>query len=236
MPERDASRGRAHRVHDKRAEELRGLRDLAPNFDPLELPRVKRDPWHMDDYRRDLPSEPPGEPIANGSFDSGRRILNDYEFADPKRVRAFYDAEAPLLGRDMLLEIRYFLFRVRVGVRVTQIFDELREVDGHRVRIWGWAYQTLDGHLERGQMDYQLWKWLDTGAVEYRIHAVSEMAELRNPFLYLGFRLVGRREQIQFARRCGERMEELVRRTVQAGPRSEPRPRQVRGVRVSPGE
>jgi uncharacterized protein (UPF0548 family) len=190
----------------------------------------------MDDYRRDLPSEAPGEPTANGSFESARRLLNDYEFADAKRVRASYDEEAPLLDRDMLLEIRYLLLRVRVGVRVTQIFDELRDVDGHPVRIWGWAYQTLEGHLERGQMDYQLWKWLETGAVEFRIHAVSEMAEVRNPLLYLGFRLVGRREQIRFARRCGERMEELVRRSIQDGPRAEPRPRQVHGVRVSPSE
>jgi uncharacterized protein (UPF0548 family) len=236
MPESDTFRDRARRAHDKRADELRALRDLAPNFESFELPRVKRDPWHMDDYRRDLPSEAPGEPTANGSFESARRLLNDYEFADAKRVRASYDEEAPLLDRDMLLEIRYLLLRVRVGVRVTQIFDELRDVDGHPVRIWGWAYQTLEGHLERGQMDYQLWKWLETGAVEFRIHAVSEMAEVRNPLLYLGFRLVGRREQIRFARRCGERMEELVRRSIQDGPRAEPRPRQVHGVRVSPSE
>jgi uncharacterized protein (UPF0548 family) len=236
MHELHAPRDRAHRAHDKWASELRGLRRLAPNFDPRELPRVARDPWHADDYCRGLPSEPPGEPVSNGSFQAARRLLTAYEFADPKRVRAVYDAEAPLLGRDMLLEIRYLVFRVRVGVRITQIFDELREVDGHQVRVWGWAYQTLEGHLERGQMDYQLWKWLETGAVEYRIHAVSEMAEVRNPLLYLGFRLVGRREQIRFARRSGERMEELVRRALQQRSQSEPRPEKVHGLLISPSE
>ena len=147
----------------------------------------------MDDYRRDLPSEPPGEPIANGSFDSGRRILNDYEFADPsasapsttRRRRC----SAVTMSRDPLLP-----FPGSVGARNA----DLRRAAGSG-RAPGpdrRAYQTLDGHLERGQMDYQLLEVVDTGAVEYRIHAVSEMAELRNPFLYLGFRSGRRREQI----------------------------------------
>ena len=79
------------------------------------------------------------------------------------------------------------------------------------MRIKGWAYQTLEGHLERGQMDYQVWKWLDSGRVQFRIHAISQLAEIDDPFLRLGFRLVGRREQVAFARRCGELMEQLVR-------------------------
>jgi hypothetical protein len=66
-------------------------------------------------------------------------------------------------------------------------------------------------------MDYQVWKWLDTGEVEYRIHAVSQLAEIRNPILNLGFRLLGRREQVLFARRCGERMERLVNSRLSGG-------------------
>ena len=34
---------------------------------------------------------------------------------------------------------------------------------GDAVRVWGWSYRTLQGHLEMGQMDYALWKWLDDG-------------------------------------------------------------------------
>jgi hypothetical protein len=150
-------------------------------------------------------------------------------------VRAYYDAGAPLLGRDMLLEIRFFAIRYFVGVRVSQIWDERREVDGRPVRVWGWAYQTLEGHLERGQMDYQLWKWLDTGEVDYRIHAVSELLEdVGNPVIRLGFRLLGRREQVLFARRCGERMDRMVRAELERGESAHPEPDRAGGVKVSP--
>jgi hypothetical protein len=189
---------------------LESLASLAPNFAPGDLPSVARDPWHVDDYCRELPHEASGEPVDGGPFAVATDLIADYGFVDPSRVRAFYDPREPLDGRDMLLEIRYLAVRVPVGVRVTRLFDERRDENGGSVRIKGWAYQTLDGHLERGQMDYQVWKWLDSGRVQFRIHAVSQLAEIDDPFLRLGFRLVGRREQVAFARRCGELMERLV--------------------------
>jgi hypothetical protein len=214
---------------------LRELRDRPTNFDVSDLPAATTDPWHVDDYCHELPAEPPGEPVAGGTWEIAKRLMADYEFADPSMVRAAYDPEAPLLGRDMLLEIRFFAIHVFVGVRVSEIFDEVRETDGRRARVWGWAYQTLEGHLERGQMDYQLWKWLDTGEIEYRIHAVSELLEdVGNPFVRLGFRLVGRREQVLFARRCGERMERLVRAQLEHGEAAHPTPAGEGGVVVSP--
>jgi hypothetical protein len=198
--------------------QLERIRDLDLNFDPEELSSVERDAWHVDDYCQSLPSEPPGEPIPSGSFETAKRLLHDYEFADPTRIRAYYWADAPLEGRDMLLEIRYLGLRVRVGVRIGVVSDEVRELAGGRARIWGWAYRTLNGHLERGQMDYQVWKWLETGEVEYRIHAVAQVAQTRNPVLNLGFRLVGRREQVLFARHCGERMKRLVESRLEGDP------------------
>jgi uncharacterized protein (UPF0548 family) len=214
---------------------LRELADRPTNFVVADLPAATTDPWHVDDYCRRLPQEPPGEPVPIGSFAVAKRLMADYEFADPSMVRAYYDAEAELLGRDMLLEIRFFAIRVFVGVRVSQLWDEVREVDGRRVRVWGWAYQTLEGHLERGQMDYQLWKWLDTGEVEYRIHAVSELLEnVGNPFVRIGFRVLGRREQVLFARRCGDRMELLVRTELESGNGARPTPEVAGDVKVSP--
>jgi uncharacterized protein (UPF0548 family) len=191
--------------------QLEWIHDLELNFDPSGLSSAKRDAWHVDDYCRALPQEAPGEPTRSGSFEAAKRLLRDYEFADPERIRAYYQADVPLAGRDMLLEIRYLTLRVRVGVRIGVVFDEVREIGDRSALIWGWAYRTLEGHLERGQMDYQVWKWLDTGEVEYRIHAVAQVAKTRNPALDLGFRLVGRRQQVRFARRCADRMEQLVK-------------------------
>jgi uncharacterized protein (UPF0548 family) len=74
------------------------------------------------------------------------------------------------------------------------------------VRVWGWSYRTLQGHLEMGQMDYEVWKWLDSGEVEFRIHVVSRPARIRNPIVRLGFRIFGRGQQLRFTRRTCERM------------------------------
>jgi uncharacterized protein (UPF0548 family) len=110
----------------------------------------------------------------------------------------------------MLLEARFLGLRFRFGVRVSGVTNEEREQDGRPLRVWGWSYRTLKGHLETGQMDYEVWKWLDDGSVEFRIHVVSRAARIANPFVRLGFRLFGRREQVRFARRSLERMVERL--------------------------
>ena len=131
----------------------------------------------------------------------------DYEFADPRIVTAIYAEDSELEGRDMLLEARFWnLIRFRFGVRVGGVLDETHTLDGREARIWGWSYRTLQDHLEMGQMDYQVWKWADSGEVEFRIHVVSRPASIPNPIVRLGFRLFGRREQVRFARRACERM------------------------------
>jgi len=121
-------------------------------------------------------------------------------------VRAVYHPGDPLEGRDMLLQVRFWGLRFRFGVRVSGVIDEVLQVHGRDVQIWGWSYATLQGHLETGQMDYEVWKWLDSGAVEFRIHVVSRSSRIGNPLIRLGFRLFGRREQIRFAKRACERM------------------------------
>ena len=221
-------------IADGIIDKLASLSGQSPNFDPGELPEVADDPWHVDDYCTELPAEPPGEPVEAGSFETAKRLMSDYEFADPEMVQAYYDGDTPLLGRDMLLEIRYHGLRVPVGVRVTQIFDEVRDVEGEAVRVWGWAYQTLEDHIESGQMDYQVWKWLSSGRVEFRIHAVSQRAPIHNPFIAVGFRAIGRREQVRFARRCGERMKRLIALDLPSSGSEDPVPDRVDGVAVSP--
>ena len=59
------------------------------------------------------------------------------------------------------------------------------------MRIWGWAYQTLEGHFEQGQMNWEVWKWIDTGEVQFRIHSYSRNAKARNRFVNTGFKLFG---------------------------------------------
>jgi hypothetical protein len=59
-------------------------------------------------------------------------------------------------------------------------------------------------------MDYEVWKWLDTGEVEFHTCRFSRHAHVGNPVVRLGLRLFGRRQQIRFARRACERMARLT--------------------------
>jgi uncharacterized protein (UPF0548 family) len=177
------------------------------NFDPSRLRElVAEQHWHHDDRRQALPGEPAGDPVRGGTFERAVALLRDYAFAEGSAVRAIFARDAPLEGRDMLLVGRFLGLDFRLGVRVGEVVDEERIEGGRRVRVWGWSYCTLRGHLERGRMSYEVSKWLDTGAVEFRIAAVSHRARVGNPLVRLGFALLGRREQLKFYRHTCEVM------------------------------
>jgi hypothetical protein len=99
--------------------------------------------------------------------------------------------------------------------------DELERGDEYVVRMPGpwdgpvrvidvtprsFRLATLEGQVETGQMDWQVWKWLDTGAVEFRVHSISRMAHIPNPIIRLGFLLVGGRERTAFLESTKRRM------------------------------
>jgi uncharacterized protein (UPF0548 family) len=188
------------------------LRGVPLNFEPRPLAAYTPDRgWHADALSQRLPGEGPGDPAPGGAWQIARRLMEDYRMADPAIVRATWDPHAPLLGREMLLELRlYRIVRVRVGVRVTRVWDEERVVAGGRARVFGFEYATLRGHVEMGRMDYELYKWRDDGAVEFRLHAHSRASEDGPRWVRLGFRLIGRREQVRFYRRCCERIARLT--------------------------
>ncbi len=169
------------------------------------------DGWNVDDRRQPLPSEPPGEPVPEGSWEIARRLIRGYEFADPSVVRAFYDPSKPLAGRDMLLQLRALgIIHVYVGVRVSDVYDELREVNGRQARVFGWNYRTLEGHVEQGEMDWQVWKWVDSGEVEFRVYAVSRTGRIANPLVRLGFWLLRDHERSVFLNSTNLRMKSFT--------------------------
>jgi uncharacterized protein (UPF0548 family) len=192
--------------------EAAALRGVPVNFEPQPLEAYTPDRgWHADALSQRLPGERPGDPVSGGAWHVARRLMEDYRMADPRIVRATWNPRAALLGREMLLELRlYRIFSVRAGVRVTRVWDEERVVAGRCARVFGYEYVTLRGHVEMGRMDYELYKWLDEGAVEFRLQAHSRASEDGAPWLRLGFRLFGRREQVRFFRRCCERIARLT--------------------------
>ena len=197
------------------------LHRLPLNFDPKQHDMHKpEEGWHVDDYRQPLPSEPPGPPVPGGSWETARRLVADYEYADPAIIREFHRSGPPAPGEDMLLQGRFYGLRFYLGVRIGDVVDGYIEEDGRRARVWGWNYRTLQGHLERGQMSQEVRKWLDTGEVEFHIHIFSQRGPIPNPVIRLGFILFGRMTQVRFYGRACRRMEKLTKAALEAQSRS----------------
>jgi uncharacterized protein (UPF0548 family) len=194
-----------------RREALAELRARAVNFDVSRRAEYTRENgWYADDVRRALPPEPPGEPVTGGSWETAGRIARNYDFAEPSIVEGVFDRDEPLEDRTMLLVLHFHRLRIQVGVRVGDVYDEDRELDGRAGRVFGWNYRTLEGHVEKGQMDWQVWKFPESGEVLFRIHSISRPAGGGNLLVRIGFRLFGRREQLRFLRLTAERMARLT--------------------------
>jgi uncharacterized protein (UPF0548 family) len=191
---------------------LAGLDNKRLNYGPEKLDLFAPPPgWHVDDRRQVLVNEAPGEPAADGSFAVARKLISGYKFADPSLVRAFYEPESPLAGRRMLLELRTLkLVRVYAGVRVGEVYEEDRQVDGRPLHVFGWYYRTLRGHVEQGQMNWEVQKWLDTGEVAFHVHSVSRPAKDRNLIIRLGFRALRGHERAVFLDSTSRRMREFT--------------------------
>jgi uncharacterized protein (UPF0548 family) len=196
------------------AARLADLRLHAVNYDEAAAPPHVTQGWHQDRWTVELGHEAPGPPEPGGLVETAGRLVNSYEFSDPRILRAAFHFPGDLVGRDMLLEGRFLILRFVLGVRITAEHDEVREGPNGRERAIGWSYQTLGGHLEQGRLTYDIAKELDTGRVEFRIIAYSRRAPIANPLLRLGFRLFGRRTQLRFYRRALARL----RRQLQSPP------------------
>ncbi|MBM7774103.1 uncharacterized protein (UPF0548 family) [Actinokineospora baliensis] len=162
--------------------------------------------WCRDDHERLLGYEEAGPPVLGGVFARAVELVRGYEFAPPELIRGHFRRGSALLGRDMVLEGRFCGARFLMGVRVTAVLDT---VDA-QVSRWGWAYETLVGHLERGRVDYEVSKDHVTGAVRFRAHSYSRPSHESHPILRVGWAIFGRRLQLRFYRRVGEQMAALA--------------------------
>ena len=166
--------------------------------------------WHVEAGSTVIAREQPGPPADGGPWGLACDLVSGYEFADGPILRAVYRSEQSLLGRDMLLEGRFFGLRFYLGVRVTAVTDETRTGESGPERVWGWSYQTLQGHLEQGRLTYEVIKRLSTGEVIFRIHGYSRPAPISDPVIRLGFWLFGRWTQQRFYRNVQGRMRHLL--------------------------
>jgi uncharacterized protein (UPF0548 family) len=192
---------------------LNALRGRAVNYDPALAPRDGRPApgWHVDAEETVLAREAPGPPVPGQAWDTACALVRGYEFCAPRILRAVYRRGDDLLGRNMLLEGRFFGLRFYFGVRITEVIDETRESSGGTERVWGWSYQTLEGHLEQGRLRYEVIKDLGDGRVSFKISGYSRRAPIPHPVIRLGLRLFGRGTQLRFYRAAQRRLRHLLR-------------------------
>jgi Domain of unknown function (DUF1990) len=169
--------------------------------------------WNIDQYEADLPPEKPGEPLHNGSFSAAVTVLREYRFPPPDLITGIFVPDTPLEQRVMLLRARFLGFTFEFGVKINGVIDDTQGDE----RRWGYRYATLEGHFERGQIEFLIIKNLKTGAMKFKISAFSQTGTIQNPFYRLGFWLFGRRLQRRFARESLRRMQVLVSETLRTG-------------------
>ena len=206
---------------------LADLRHREVNYDPARAPQDGRPEghWHVDSGATLIGREPAGDPVPDGPWETARHLVGEYEFADARILRGVYRSDGELLGRDMLLEGRFLFLRFYLGVRVTGVFDGTRDTDDGPERVWGWHYQTLQGHLEQGRLTYEVIKNLASGQVGFRVTGYSRRSQIRSPLVRLGFGVFGRWIQQRYYRAVQRRLYELV----QAAQRGEPLPTPAEG-------
>lgn len=192
-------------MHDGRlAEKLRRLAALPFNFDAAADP-ADSGHWFVDEYSAPLPAEDPGDVEPGGPFEIARAFLYDYRFPNPRRVIGYFDPEAPLLGRNLLLRAFFGGFVFEFGVRVVRVVDERVDSPRGPVATWGYAYRTLAGHWEQGEICFCVEKEIDSGRVSVRTRSYSRIGTIPNLVHRIGFQVFGRSLQREFARDCVHR-------------------------------
>ena len=175
----------------ERLRELPHRRSTAPDPEDEQARDGTSTGWRHYFSEASVGREAPGPPVEDGAFARARRLVERYAFSDPRIVQAHFDAEAPLLGRPMLLEIKVLGIHYLCGVVVGAVHEEaaLRE------SVFEFRYDTLLGHLEAGSEWFSLKKDHETGSVDFRIRATWKPGQFPNWWSRLGFEWLARRYQ-----------------------------------------
>lgn len=197
---------------------LRALRHLPVNFTTAPEQMTHAHGWTVDGLAGPLGHEPPGPPLPDGYFARARQALIDYHFSHPAIVVGHFDPTAPMLGRDMLLEIKVGPVRFLNGVRVMDVRDEA----GPDRTVFGFRYDTLEGHIEQGFEWFLIEKDHRTGAIHGSIEAHWRLGQFPTWWSRVGFALFGQLVRVTWRRLAFIRLRRLAHRP-------------VRPTRVQPG-
>jgi uncharacterized protein (UPF0548 family) len=177
-------------------------RNFSTPFDRMTLERG----WNH--YYSDsvIAREEPGPPLPEGPFQRARLAVQRYEHSDPRIVTGHFDPEAPLLGRRMLLELKAWVMHYLVGVVVGAVRSDTESDQS----VFGFRYDTLEGHFEVGAEWFLVTKSHETGDVHFRVDANWRTGKFPNWWSSIGFALLGARYQENWHRRAHARLSSIA--------------------------
>jgi uncharacterized protein (UPF0548 family) len=176
------------------------------NFDVPLAEMTQANGWTIDGAHSIIGQEAPGAPLPDGFFSRARQALINYDFSDPNIVVGHFDPESEFVGRTMLLEIKVWGLHFLSGVRVHSVRDEIA---AHNT-VFGFRYDTLEGHIERGFEWFLLTKDHASGAIDFKIEAHWRLGQFPNWWSKLGFKLVGEKNRERWRRGALERLTRLA--------------------------
>lgn len=184
------------------AARLAALDGLERNFAvPVEeLPTAPG--WRRFEWDTIIAREPPGPPIPAGPYERARAGVEGYRFSDPRIVVGHFDPGVPLERRRMLLEMKAVGLHYLCGVAVGAVRSERDD----SCTVFGFRYETLEGHIERGAEWFLLTKEHDSGAIWFRIATAWKPGEFPNWWSRVGFAFVARHYQRDWLRLAHERL------------------------------
>jgi uncharacterized protein (UPF0548 family) len=199
--------GRRWRREELR-ERLAALPELDRNFQEDGPPGEPPPDWRRYASRSRIATASEGPPDGeDGPFARARKALTSYAFSDPSIVEGHFDPDAPLDGRHMLLELKVLMLRYVCGCRVEKVQD--RRSAGSTG--FGFRYDTLEGHVERGFEWFRVEQDHGTGDVTFHVEAWWLPGDFPNWWSRVGFALVGRWYQRRWHRRAHRRMAAFAR-------------------------
>jgi uncharacterized protein (UPF0548 family) len=177
-----------------RVERLTGIER---NFDAEEEEMTGDRGWHHY-YSEAIIARETG---TTALFERARVALATYQFSDPGIVVAHFDPASQLLHRRFLLEIKVLGLHYLCPAQVTRVRDE--------DQVYGFRYDTLDGHIERG-LEWFLLTRNEAGEIRFRIEARWQRAELPNWWSRLGFIVLSGPYQRRWHRQAHRRLSLLA--------------------------
>jgi uncharacterized protein (UPF0548 family) len=167
------------------------------NFEAIEEEMTGDRGWHHYHSEAIIAVDTTGD----DHFTRAKVALANYQFSDPAIVSAHFDPAEPLLGRCMLLEIQVF----GLHYLCPAIVNRVREEPG----VFGFRYDTLEGHIERGVEWFLLTK-NELGQIRFRVEARWKKGQFPNWWSRLGFIVLSGYYQRKWHRRAHHRLSLLA--------------------------